>query len=379
MTDRGRCGAAATLTATVMVLGWLCATLALHAQTPSAGSAATRTPRAIYEASCMSCHGPDGRGQPQSVVGFDVPLPDFSACAFATPERDADWHALVQVGGRAHGFARNMPAFGDVLSADEIDAAISYIRTFCTNPSWPRGNLNLPRPLVTEKAFPENEAIVTTTFEGKDSVGNVFVYEHRLGARGQYEVVVPFNLQNGQASGWQRGLGDVAVATKRALFANLATGSIFSLGGEVTFPTGKESQGLGGGATILEPFAAFSQILPHEGFLHMHAGLEFPKGLDGANNEWYWRTAAGRSYAQNGGTGRAWSPMLEVLAAREIASGEKVQWDLVPQMQVTLSRRQHIMMSGGVQFPVNEREGRSRKYMLYLLWDWFDGGFFSGW
>lgn len=130
-----------------------------------------------------------------------------------------------------------MPAFGDVLSAEEIDAAVRHIRTFCRSASWPRGNLNLPRPLVTEKAFPENEAVMTTSVEGADSVGNVFVYEHRTGARSQYEVVVPFNLRKGETSGWARGLGDVAVATKRALFDTLATGSILSAGGEVTFPT----------------------------------------------------------------------------------------------------------------------------------------------
>ena len=327
----------------------------------------------------MSCHGPDGRGQPKSVVGFDVDLPDFSDCAFTTPERDADWHAIIQNGGPIRGFSRKMPAFGTVLSAADIDAAIAHIRTFCRSRSWPRGDLNLPRPLVTEKAFPENEAVVTTTVDGTESVGNVFAYEHRIGARSQYEVVVPFNLQKGEASGWAQGLGDVAVATKRALYDNLARGSILSAGGEITFPTGKENLGLGGGATILEPFGAYSQMLPRDAFLHVHAGLEFPVGLEGAHNEWYWRTAAGWTVAQNGGTGRAWSPMIEMLAAREIAPGERVQWDVVPQMQVTLSKRQHIMMSGGVQFPVNEREGRGRKVMLYLLWDWFDGGFFSGW
>lgn len=360
-----------------VMLGIVCATLVATAQAPGAGP--LRTPRAVYEASCMSCHGPDGRGQPKSVVGFDVELPDFSDCAFTTPERDADWHAIIQNGGPIRGFSRTMPAFGGVLSAADIDAAIGHIRTFCRSRSWPRGDLNLPRPLVTEKAFPENEAVVTTTVDGTESVGNVFVYEHRIGARSQYEVVVPFNLQKGEASGWAQGLGDVAVATKRALFDNLARGSILSAGGEITFPTGKEDLGLGGGATILEPFAAFSQMLPRDAFLHVHAGLEFPVGVEGAHNEWYWRTAAGWTVAQNGGTGRAWSPMIEMLAAREIAAGERVQWDVVPQIQVTLSKRQHIMVSGGVQFPVNEREGRGRKVMLYLLWDWFDGGFFSGW
>ena len=66
-----------------------------------------------------------------------------------------------------------------------------------------------------------------------------------------------------------------------------------------------------------EVFGAYSQILPRSGFLHVHAGLEFPYGLTDAPNEGYWRTAAGLTLTSNGGAGRAWSPMIELLAARE--------------------------------------------------------------
>ena len=71
--------------------------------------------------------------------------------------------------------------------------------------------------------------------------------------------------------------------------------------------------------------------------------------------------------------------MVEVLAARELVSGAETEWDIVPQMQVTLSRRQHIMVSAGIRQPVNAREERGRAFLTYLLWDWFDGGFFDGW
>lgn len=89
--------------------------------------------------------------------------------------------------------------------------------------------------------------------------------------------------------------------------------------------------------------------------------------------------AAGRTFAQDGGFGRAWSPMMELLAVRELEDGAPIEWDLVPQMQVTLNTRQHIMLNGGVQFPLNERQGRGRRFIVYLLWDWWDGGFFDGW
>jgi hypothetical protein len=71
--------------------------------------------------------------------------------------------------------------------------------------------------------------------------------------------------------------------------------------------------------------------------------------------------------------------MLEVAAVREMDSGAPVEWDLLPQLQVSLSRRQHILVSGGVRIPLNDRDGRHTQVLAYLLWDWFDGGFTDGW
>jgi hypothetical protein len=59
--------------------------------------------------------------------------------------------------------------------------------------------------------------------------------------------------------------------------------------------------------------------------------------------------------------------------------GAATEWDVVPQMQVTLSRRQHIMIDVGVRLPINERAGRHPQVITYFLWDWFDGGLREGW
>jgi len=77
--------------------------------------------------------------------------------------------------------------------------------------------------------------------------------------------------------------------------------------------------------------------------------------------------------------GRSWTPMFEVLAAKELVADERIQWDVIPQLQVSLNTRQHLMLSFGVQMPVNERSGRHPKFMVYFLWDWFDGGLRDGW
>ncbi len=228
----------------------------------------------IYRAACAVCHGLDGTGATRSVVGFELPLPnghdfpDFTDCATNTVEPLSDWIAVAARGGPVRALDRHMPAFGEALSAEQLDRVVRHLWTFCTDASWPRGDLNLPRAFFTEKAFPENETVWTTgvTGSGQKAVANELVYEHRIGARGQYEVKVPFTVQQGDAGGWNRGIGDVEVAVRRTLYASHERGSIFAAGGAVTFPTGKESVGLGNGYTVVEPFAMWGQITRRQRF-----------------------------------------------------------------------------------------------------------------
>lgn len=351
---------------------------AAGAQDASAPAAATA--REIYEAACAACHGRDGRGKPSSVVGFHVPLPDFTDCAFATPEPDVDWLAVAHDGGPARAFDRRMPAFGTALSTEALQLAVSHIRTFCTDPAWPRGELNLPRPLVTEKAFPENEAVLTATVTtGRArAVTHEFVYERRVGPRSQLELSVPLALALEPGRSWQSGLGDVAIGVKHAWFHDLGAGRIVSVVGEIVLPTGSSRRGFGSGTVVFEPFVAVGQLLPRDSFVQAQAGLELPADRARAEREAFVRIAAGRTVTQ-GRFGRAWTPMVELLGARELVAGEGLTWDLLPQMQVTLSRRQHVMLNGGVRLPLTEREGRPARVMIYVLWDWFDGGLFDGW
>src|SRR6187549_2902583 len=275
----------------------------------------------IYRQACAACHNMDGSGQPQSIVGFQLPLPnghtfpDFTDCATNTVEPLADWMAVVHRGGPVRALDRHMPAFGDALTDDQIERAVKYVWTFCKDASWPRGDLNLPRAFFTEKAFPENETVWTTgvTGAGQKAVTNELVYEHRIGARGQYEVKVPFSAQQSEAGGWNRGIGDVEVAVRRTLYASHERGSIFAAGGAVTFPTGKETAGLGNGYTVVEPFAMWGQTLGRNGFLQLHSALEIPTDQEEGRNEGFLRTALGYTFSQDRGFGRAWSPMTEVI------------------------------------------------------------------
>ncbi|MCK7523968.1 MAG: hypothetical protein MZV64_43260 [Ignavibacteriales bacterium] len=54
------------------------------------------------------------------------------------------------------------------------------------------------------------------------------------------------------------------------------------------------------------------------------------------------------------------SPMIEVLGSEQLArTGEEAHYDLVPQFQVTLNTRQHIMANFGVRIPLDKPGTRS--------------------
>lgn len=367
---------------------WTVGVAAQDAVTPPTSLAgalsADATGEQIYNASCTTCHAPDGTGASQQVVGFMLPLanghgfPDFTDCPTNTVEPAADWVAVATRGGPVRGLDRHMPAFGDALSGEQLQRVIDYVRSFCQDRAWPRGDLNFPRAFFTEKAFPENESVWTTglTSSGQKAVTNELVYEHRLGARNQYEVKIPLDAQQA-GSGWARGLGDVEVALRRTVYADYDRGAIAAAGAAVVFPTGKEERGLGNGFMVYEPFAMYGQMLGANGHLQLHAGYEIPADTTRGSREAFLRTTLGYTLAQDHGFGRAWSPMTEVLVARP--QGGRAEWDVVPQVQVSLSKLQHILIDVGVRVPLNERDERKPQLLTYFLWDWFDGGLFQFW
>jgi hypothetical protein len=305
-----------------------------------------------------------------------VTLPDFSDCAFANREPDRGFLAVAHNGGPARGFSPLMVPWGGAYSERELALAVSHIRTLCTDQRWPRGELNLPRPLVTAKAFPEDEAVVSTTAQSGSTVTKV-IYERRFGPLNQVEVILPIASGQGNDNHRATGVGDIALEYKRTLTHSLARGNIVSVTGEVVLPTGSEAKGLGSGTAVFEPFLTFGQVLPRNSFLQAQAGFGIPV-KSGHDNEVFWRVAVGRTFEQNR-FGRLWTPMIEFLAARPLVSGAAVEWDVLPAAQVTLNTRQHVRLAGGVRLPVTETQQRRKSVIVYLLWDWYEGGFFQGW
>jgi hypothetical protein len=348
---------------------------------PVAAIAGERSGEEVFAATCASCHGSDGRGAHASLTGLSVPPLDFTNCRRTNREPDHDWHAVIAEGGPARGFHRMMPAFGEVLSESEQEAVLEYVRGFCATPAFPRGNLNFPRPLMTEKAFPEDEFVLSTSVATRSprNIESKLVYEQRFLRRQQFEIIIPFNVAEMADGSREAGIGDIAVGAKSVLVASVDTGSILSVAGEVVLPTGNKDKGFGAGVVRIEPFVAFGQALPWNSFLHLQAGAEIPlKEATGVETEGFLRAALGTSIP-SGKFGRTFSPIVEGVAKRELLAGAPTSLDVVPQMQISVSRRQHILGSLGASIPALNREGRSIAAMAYLLWDWYDGGLTDGW
>lgn len=98
---------------------WIAAVAALlftfdaaSAQSAEDDPAQVEAGAAVFAANCASCHGADGEG---SAVGRPL--------AGVATENDRARHITTVTEGR-----NTMPAFGDVLTAEEIDSVVSFVR-----------------------------------------------------------------------------------------------------------------------------------------------------------------------------------------------------------------------------------------------------------
>jgi hypothetical protein len=143
-------------------------------------------------------------------------------------------------------------------------------------------------------------------------------------------------------------------------------------------PTGNERRGLGTGSMAFETHALFGQTLPADFVFQGQLFASFPL-RNKLTQEVGLNLNLQKTFAEEDGFGRAWTPAIEIVGRQELASGAKTEWDVVPQLQVSLSTLQHILVSAGYRIPVTNTSGRSGQFVFYFIWDWYDGGLFEYW
>src|SRR5258708_6375427 len=146
----------------------------------------------------------------------------------------------------------------------------------------------------------------------------------------------------------------MTVALKREMFSSLRTGSILSLQGGILLPTGDSKRGFGAGTTQFEPFGVFDQMVKENTFLQPQLGADLPVDTSIAPRSMFWRVAVGQAMAPDHMLGRLFSPMVEFLAVRDFKPGASTNWDVLPEMQITVSRRQHVRIGFGVRQAIED-------------------------
>jgi hypothetical protein len=295
---------------------------------------------------CARCHAADGSGKVQEPTITVEPM-DFTDCKLASPEPDADWELAIAHGGPAVGLSSEMPAFGDTLSPEQVQGFVDHIRTLCKERGWPHGNMNFPRPIFTEKAFPENEFIIAPVISHGTDVDLAAIFERRIGRRAMWEVVLPMSNHDPDGT-----VSHVELAFKYVLNADSAHTRITSAGMEVA---------LGRGTPVFEPFLAAGTMW-RDVYVQGQAKLELPADRTKADRAFVYHLYAGRDTST---TPNTWTLGVEL-------SGENGELALTPQLRKGLTKTGALGAALGLRIPLNERQEQGARLVGYLLWEYLD-------
>jgi hypothetical protein len=338
----------------------------------------------MWDAWCARCHARDGSGKVAEPTITVEPM-DFTDCKISSREPDADWELATAAGGPAVGLSSEMPAFGDTLTPDQIRGFVTHIRAFCKESGWPHGNLNFPRPIFTEKAFPEDEVVILpmithrrpeVTIQGgtrvpADSALTDFdvlaIYERRFGKRAMWEIAMPLASHDTTGFARRQGIGDIELAVKFVLHTSpdlrAANGisRILSAGFEVVLPTGSEARALGSGTTIFEPYLA-AGVLVGSTYLQAQTKVEIPADSSKASRAFVYNLYAGRDTSSVPNT---WTLGIEL-------NGENEELALTPQVRKGLTKTGALGAAFGVRIPVSDRHTQGTSFVSYLLWEYLE-------
>ena len=104
--------------------------LAVQAQDAAAG-------KEIYEQYCALCHGPEGKGDGSLSANLDPKPRNHTDGAYMNTLTDAHLLKVVGEGGAAAGLSPIMPAWKDILAAQQIQDVVAFVRSLAVPPYTP--------------------------------------------------------------------------------------------------------------------------------------------------------------------------------------------------------------------------------------------------
>jgi len=91
----------------------------------------------IYEQYCALCHGPQGKGDGSLSANLDPKPRNHTDGAYMNTLSDDHLLNIVGGGGGVAGLSPIMPAWKDILSAQQIQDVVAFVRTLAVPPYTP--------------------------------------------------------------------------------------------------------------------------------------------------------------------------------------------------------------------------------------------------
>ncbi len=324
--------------------------------------------REIFEKNCIMCHGEDAKGTGQLAAALPVRPANLTDCRLTAEDPVEVVEGIIRHGGPYAGRSSVMPAFGSALTDDEIADIARYVKSLCADPDWVPGELNFPRPLITDKAFPEQEMIVGGRFgrNGKNVSEYFGRLEYRVNGLTNIEIISRALSINPNIGPTESGLGDTSLSVKRVVAFSPRYRALASVGMELTLPTGSNRRGLGDGSVVFEPNLRagvdWKQIV-----VQAAGALIFPERSSNINSMAKLDVAIGRYYSPDP---RLYiTPMIEFNTITRIsgpATGE-TKSAILPQIRV----KWLVWALGvGVQVPITDARDFEVRPLFDLVYEY---------
>ncbi len=341
------------------------------------------TTSVIYQNHCAACHGSKGQPDADNPMFKELGIlpANFTDQLFSSREPSKDWFLVVKEGGAAKGFSEIMPAFKEVLSDSQIKKVVKYIKTLSGKHDYPSGDMNFILPIRTKKAFPEDEAVWKFRFQDdannttNDQIRNVLEIEKRIFKKTQLSMEISHKFDDGIDDGGGN-VDQIEPGIKHVVYENPSQQFIASIGALFAIKIEERSS-----SNEFIPYIAAAKRITNSITFQGTARStlltdKFNKGNVELSGVAHWSPSIWP---------RSISPGLELVASFPIDRGTGIgrksfsQLSLIPQAQIGLNKRGHIMLNLGAEIPLNETDRYDYRAYAYLIWDFADGGLFDGW
>jgi mono/diheme cytochrome c family protein len=110
---------------------WSAACAAAMVAVTAAQPAHAQDIKTTFMVYCARCHGEGGQGYGADGASLAVRPRDFSNCALMSKIPDATIINAIKNGGASVVVSKDMPAWGEGLSDQQIHDLAAYVRSFC--------------------------------------------------------------------------------------------------------------------------------------------------------------------------------------------------------------------------------------------------------